>query len=282
MASSKSVETVLQKRVILVTGASSGIGKESVKWLLRRGHIVYGAARRVDAMEDIKALGARVLHIDLTSDISISTCVEALLTAEGRIDVLVNNAGYGSTGAVEDVPLAEARNQFAVNVFGLARLTQLVLPTMRAQGSGRIINMSSVGGKLATPLSGWYNATKYSVEALSDALRLEVRPFGIDVVLIEPGGIQTGWSAVAAAAAERTSGHTVYGGMVAALLKGFRDYDRRLSHPSVIARLVDKAVSARRPRIRYVGGFMAWPGLWAKRWVPTRLLDRVILGQFKG
>lgn len=280
MVKKKNVERGLQTPVILVTGASSGIGKESVKWLLRRGYVVYGAARRLDAMEDIKALGARVLYLDLTQDDSIIGVVDTILTQEGRIDVLVNNAGYGSTGALEDVPLSEARNQFAVNVFGLARLSQLVLPSMRARSSGTIINMSSVGGKLATPLSGWYNATKYAVEALSDALRLEARPFGVDVVIIEPGGIQTGWAAVAAAAAQRVSGHTVYGGMVVKLLAGFRSYDHRLSDPSVIARLVDRAVSARRPRIRYVAGFASRPALWAKRWLPTRLLDWIILKQF--
>jgi NAD(P)-dependent dehydrogenase (short-subunit alcohol dehydrogenase family) len=151
---------------------------------------------------------------------------------------------------------------------------------MRAQGAGRIINMSSVGGRLATPLAGWYNATKYSVEALSDALRVEVRRFGIQVVLIEPGGIQTGWSAEAAANAQRVSGSTVYGGMVARLLKTFTDFDPRLSHPAVIARLVDKAVMARRPRIRYVAGYMGKPTLWIKRWVPARWVDAFLAWQF--
>ncbi|TDX02022.1 oxidoreductase [Dinghuibacter silviterrae] len=280
MASKKFVEKGPQQRVILVTGASSGIGKESVKWLLRRGHVVYGAARRLDAMEDIKALGARVLYMDLTQDTTLAEGVRTILSETGRIDVLVNNAGYGSTGALEDVPLDEARNQFAVNVFGLSRLTQLVLPSMRAQGGGTIINMSSVGGRMATPLAGWYNATKYSVEALSDALRVEVRRFGIKVVLIEPGGIRTGWTAEAAAHAQRVSGATVYGGMVKRLLRTFQDFDAKLSHPAVIARLVDKAVAARRPRLRYVAGFMGRPTLWLKRWVPARWIDAFLAWQF--
>lgn len=267
--------------VVLITGASSGIGKETAKLLLRNGYVVYGAARRLEAMEDLRQLGAVTLRMDITDEASVQQAVASVLEAESRIDVLVNNAGYGSTGALEDVPLAEARGQFEVNVFGLVRISQLVIPHMRTQGSGRIINISSVGGKIATPLSGWYNATKFSVEALSDTMRLEVKPFGIDVVVIEPGGIQTEWSGIAAANALRNSGHTVYASVVDKLVGGFKKYDRRLSNPLVIASLILKAIRARRPKTRYAGGFGAKPALLARKLVPDRLFDRVIRSQFE-
>lgn len=269
------------QKVILISGASSGIGKETAKWLLQHGYIVYGAARRLEAMDDIRQMGGRTLRLDVTDEASLVEAVEVVLREQGHIDVLVNNAGYGSTGSLEDVPLSEARQQFAVNVFGLARLSQLVIPHMRARASGRIINVSSVGGKIATPLSGWYNATKFSVEALSDTMRLELKSFGIDVVIIEPGGIQTEWSGIAAANAQRNSGETVYKGMVEKLVGGFRKYDRNLSPPLVIARVIERAIRARRPRTRYAAGFGAKPVLALRKIVPDRLLDWVIRGQFE-
>ena len=178
-------------RTALVTGASSGIGQDTARKLQALGYTVYGAARRTDRLRALAADGIRPLTMDVTDDASMSAGVNRILEETGRIDVLVNNAGYGSFGAIEDVPMNEARRQLEVNVFGLARLTQLVAPHMRAQGSGTIINISSIGGRLTTPLGGWYHATKYAVEALSDALRMELRPFGIDVVVVEPGGIRT-------------------------------------------------------------------------------------------
>ena len=191
--------------VALVTGASSGIGEDTAHKLRALGYIVYGAARRTDRLQALAADGIRPLAMDVTDDASMSAGVNRILEETGRIDVLVNNAGYGSYGAIEDVPIDEARRQFEVNVFGLGRLTQLVTPHMRAQGSGTIINISSMGGKLTTPLGGWYHATKYAVEALSDALRMELRPFGIDVVVVEPGGIRTEWSSIAADHLEATA-----------------------------------------------------------------------------
>jgi short-subunit dehydrogenase len=281
MIDSNPKQSSLPKQVVLITGASAGIGKETAKLLLENGYIVYGAARRLEAMEDLRQLGAGILRMDITDDGSVQQTVAAVIGAESRIDVLINNAGYGSTGALEDVPLAEARSQFETNVFGLVRMSQLVIPHMRARGSGRIVNLSSVGGKIATPLSGWYNATKFSVEALSDTMRLELKPFGIDVVIIEPGGIQTEWSGIAAANALRNSGHTVYASIVGKLVSGFKKYDRQLSPPGVIARLIVKAIRARHPRTRYAGGFGAGPALLARKLVPDRLLDRVIRSQFE-
>ncbi len=158
---------------------------------------MYAVARRVDRMVDLADAGVGVFGMDVTDDASMTSGVERILDEHGRIDVLVNNAGYGSYGAVEDVPLDEARRQFEVNVFGLARLTQLVTPAMREQGSGRIINISSVGAVIYEPFGAWYHATKFAVDGFSDSLRVELAPFGIDVVIVRPAGIRTEWNQIA-------------------------------------------------------------------------------------
>ena len=197
-------------KVALVTGASSGIGEDAARLLHEHGFTVYAVARRTGPMEKLAALGVRTFGMDVTDDASVTAGVEKIIAEAGRIDVLVNNAGYGSYGAVKDVPLEEARRQFEVNVFGLARLIQLVVPHMRAQRSGRIINISSIGGKIYEPLGGWYHATKFAVEGLSDSLRIELRPFGIGVVLIEPGTIRTGWNTIARENLARASASSAY------------------------------------------------------------------------
>jgi NAD(P)-dependent dehydrogenase (short-subunit alcohol dehydrogenase family) len=267
-------------QIVMITGASSGIGKATAKRLLASHFKVYAVARRQEAMEDLKALGAEVLHMDVTDESSIDRVMEILLQNEGRIDILINNAGYGSTGSLEDVPLSEAQGQFDVNVFGLMRVTKAVLPAMRAQGSGKIINLSSVGGKFATPLSGWYNATKFCVEALSDSLRREVSSFGIQVVLIEPGGINTGWPPEAAQAAQRNSGHTAYGPMVSRFVRNLRIYEHQLSDPAIVADLIEKAIRSSRPRTRYVGGFGARPLLLLRRLLPPKIMDAIVRSQY--
>jgi short-subunit dehydrogenase len=268
------------RKVVLLTGASSGIGHATVELLLRQGYIVYGTARRMDVTDHLRQSGAHILPMDVTREEDMDRVVREVISAESRIDVLINNAGFGSAGALEDVALSEARSQFEVNVFGLSRMTQLVLPHMRARGTGTVVNLSSLGGRIATPLSGWYNATKFSVEALSDALRQEVKPFGINVVIIEPGGIQTHWSGTAAAHAMRNSGSTVYGKWVEQLLEGFKKYDRFLSPPERIAALIARALRASLPKTRYVAGFGARPGLLARKLLPDRWLDAVIRRQF--
>ena len=188
----------MQQKVILLTGASSGIGRETAIRLARQGHHVYGAARRLQLLQSLQAQGVHPLQLDVTDPSSCAAAVQAVVSAEGRIDVLVNNAGYGHFGAVEDVPLSEARRQLEVNLFGLACLTRLVLPHMRHQHSGRIINTSSIGGHFTSYLGAWYHVSKYAVEAFSDALRMELRPHGIHVVLIEPSSIRTPWGEIAA------------------------------------------------------------------------------------
>ena len=269
-------------RVALVTGASSGIGEDTARRLQALGYIVYGAARRTDRLQALTADGIRPLAMDVTDDASMTTGVNRILEETGRIDVLVNNAGYGSYGAIEDVPIDEARRQFEVNVFGLARLTQLVSPHMRAQGSGTIINISSIGGRLTTPLGGWYHATKYAVEALSDALRMELRPFGIDVVVVEPGGIRTEWYAIAADHLEATAEGSAYADQIRAVAGAMRSESnqRRFSPPVVIARTVGKIITARRPRPRYAVGFMAGPLIAARRVLPDRAFDQLIGAAF--
>ena len=181
-----------QSQIILITGASSGMGKETALRLIAEGHIVYGAARRVEKMLDLVEAGGHVLLMDVTDQAQVQAGIDRIIAEQGRIDVLVNNAGYGSYGSVEETPIDDARRQFDVNLFGLARLTQLVIPHMRERQSGKIINISSVGGKIYTPLGAWYHATKHALEGWSDCLRLELKPFGIDVVIVEPGLIEFG------------------------------------------------------------------------------------------
>ena len=187
-------------KAALVTGASSGIGRMVAQEPKNAGFKVYAAARRVDRMADLEKDGFTPVALDLTKDESIVECVNTVLSKEESIDVLVNNAGYGSYGATEDVPLEEGRRLFDVNLFSMARLIQLVTPAMRKNHYGKIVNISSMGGKIWTKFGGWYHATKYVVEGLSDCLRMELKPFGIDVVVVEPGGIKTGWGIIAALA----------------------------------------------------------------------------------
>ena len=265
-------------RTALVTGASSGIGEETARRLQGLGYTVYGAARRTDRLEKLAAEGVRPLAMDVTDDASMTAGIARIIEETGRIDVLINNAGYGSYGAIEDVPIDEARRQFEVNLFGLGRLVQLVTPHMRGQKSGTIINISSMGGRLTTPLGGWYHATKYAVEALSDALRMELKPFGIDVVLVEPGGIRTEWAGIAADHLEETAEGSAYSDQIRAVAGSMRNesVQRRQSPPSVIANAVERIVTARRPRTRYAVGFMAKPLITARRVLPDRAFDRVI------
>jgi NAD(P)-dependent dehydrogenase (short-subunit alcohol dehydrogenase family) len=259
----------------LVTGASSGIGEETVKGLLAAGYIVYAGARRVEAMRSLKAAGARVLSLDVTGDASMTAAVDAILRETGRIDVLVNNAGYGSFGALEDVPLDEGRRQFEVNIFGLARLTQLVLPAMRAQRAGRIVNISSIGGKFGEPLACWYHATKFAVEGLSDSLRMELHPFGIDVVVIQPGATHSEWARIAHDSLIKYSGDGPYRKAAAAHAK-MMEAGRQGSIPAppgVVARTIVQAVQSRNPKTRYVTGGLARTMLFMRRVLSDRAFD---------
>lgn len=265
-------------KTALITGASSGIGKATAKALLDAGFTVYVAARRVEKMNDLKDLGAHPIKMDVTDETSLVTGVQAILDREGSIDILVNNAGYGSYGAIEDVPMEEARRQFDVNIFGLARLTQLVLPGMRKKHYGKIVNISSMGGKIYTPFGGWYHATKHALEGLSDALRLETKPFGIDVVIIEPGGIKTPWGQIAADNLKKSAAGGAYAEAAHETAEGMaeRYASDQLSPPSLVADTILKAVTAHRPKTRYAVGFGAKPSIFLRKILPDRWFDRII------
>ncbi|MFE5340682.1 oxidoreductase [Isoptericola sp. NPDC056578] len=265
-------------KVALVTGASSGIGESTARKLQSIGYTVYGAARRTDRLQRLAADGVRPLRMDVTDEQSMKDGVATIVADTGRIDVLVNNAGYGSYGAIEDVDIDEGRRQFEVNVFGAMNLTQLVLPRMREQKSGTIVNITSMGGKIYTPLGGWYHGTKFALEALSDCLRLELAPFGIDVVVIEPGGIATEWGGIAADNLEKTSANGPYERQAEAVARSLRSEanTRRNSPPSVIADAIAKAVAARRPKTRYAVGYGARPLIAAGRILGDRQFDALI------
>ena len=262
------------ENIVLITGASAGIGYATAELLLKNGYKVYAGARRVAKMKGLEALGARVLALDVTDEASLKSAVDVIFKEEGRLDVLINNAGYGAHGAVEDVPMAEAWRQFEVNVFGLARLTQLALPHMRAQWSGRIINISSIAGKITTPTGGWYHASKHAVEAYSDALRLEVAQFGIKVIIIEPGPIKTEWDNTAMVNLEKYSGSGAYGPLVKRITEKFRaSYRKGAPGPEVVAHKILKALRAGNPAARYPVPLKASVIVFLKWALPDRVLD---------
>lgn len=269
------------KQVVLITGASSGIGKETAKLLVENGFVVYGAARRLDKMQDLKSVGVRLLEMDVTSEESMVKGVQMILNAENRIDLLINNAGYGSFGALEDVPISEAKQQFEVNIFGLARLTQLVLPTMRAQHSGKIINISSIGGSFGEPHGSWYHATKFAVEGLSDSLRMELKQFGIDVVVIKPGAILTEWNTIARENLLKVSGNTDYKTLAHKHVEMLATADKHGSQPIVVAKTIVKAALSKRPKTRYATGGGAKMILFVRSILSDRMFDRLMLMMMK-
>ena len=265
-------------KTALVTGASSGIGESTARKLQSLGFTVYGAVRRTDRLQKLAAEGIRPLGMDVTDEQSMKDGVAKIIAETGRIDVLVNNAGYGSYGAIEDVPIDEGRRQFEVNVFGAMALVQLVVPHMREQKSGTIVNITSMGGKIYTPLGGWYHGTKFALEALSDCLRLELAPFGIDVVVIEPGGIATEWGGIAADHLDESSKGSAYKRQADAVAKSLRSEANanRNSPPSVISDAIGKAVTAGRPKTRYAVGFGAKPLIAAGSILSDRQFDALI------
>jgi NADP-dependent 3-hydroxy acid dehydrogenase YdfG len=263
---------------ILVTGCSSGIGKATAQALGEAGHTVYATARRLSTLAGLEALRARKLALDVTDEGSMTAAVAAIEAEYGSVGTLVNNAGYGVYGPVEEVAMDDVRREFETNVFGLGRLTQLVLPGMRAAGRGRVVNVSSMGGRLVYPTGGWYHASKYAVEALSDALRIEVAPFGISVVLVEPGLIRTEFESVASGGL--ASGDPA--GPYAALRRHSdevmrRGYASRLgADPKAVADVIKHAVEARRPRTRYVVTPAAKAQVQLRRLGGDRLWDAVM------
>ena len=263
------------KKVALVTGASSGIGKATAKQFLKDGYIVYAAARRENEMKDIEGLGARIIKMDVSDDASMTEGIQKIIREAGKIDILVNNAGYALHGAVEDVPIKDARMQMAVNLFGPARLIQLSLPHMRKNGYGKIVNVSSVAGRMYSPANGWYFASKHALEGFSDCLRLEVAPFHIDVIIIEPGVIRTAISDVTAARFTRYSEGGAYNKMTKLAKDVFANIQKYGSKPDVVARAISRAVKAKKPRTRYATGRFAKIVLMSFKLLPDKLFDFV-------
>ncbi len=269
----------IARKTALVTGASSGMGKVIAKQLIKDGLTVIVAARRVEQMDDLRALGAHPIALDVADEASRKSAVAEITQQFGGVDVLVNNAGFGLYGSVEDVPLSEARYQFDVNLFGAAALIQDLVPYMREKRAGKIINITSMGGKIYTPLGAWYHASKHALEGLSDCLRLELQQFGIDVVVVEPGVIQTAFANVMEGPMMKFSGNTAYGAMAKNVSKATADSykDGGGSAPQVIADVVSKALKARKPKTRYAAGKFANMMINIRKWFGDRAFDRMIL-----
>lgn len=267
----------------LVTGASSGMGKVIASQLLQDGYRVYVAARNLDKMSDLAKRGAIPLRMDISKDEEIQEAVSAILEQSGGVDILVNNAGFGLYGPMEDIGMDEARYQFEVNVFGPARLTQLLLPAMRQKRFGKIVNISSMGGKVYTPLGSWYHATKHALEGWSDCLRLELKPFGIDVIIIEPGLIETEFGNVLSSHLQQRSGSGAYTRIINAVNKSTQDsYGHgQGTDPQVIAGIVSSAVKTKFPKTRYVAGKYAAPMIFIRKWFGDRAFDKIIASTMK-
>jgi NADP-dependent 3-hydroxy acid dehydrogenase YdfG len=272
-------------KAVLITGCSSGIGHATALELVQGGWTVYATARRPETLSDLAAKGCRTLALDVTDETSRRAAVSAVADAEGAVGVLINNAGYSQSGAVETVPIEQVRQQFETNVFGLLRMCRLVLPEMRAQGWGKIVNLSSMGGRLTFPGGGVYHATKYAVEALSDALRFEVRGFGVDVIIIEPGLIVTNFGEVAAGSVQSAAADGAYAEFnrrVAELTEeAYRGPMAKLgAGPEAVAKTIARAISARRPKARYPVTASAHLMINQRRLVPDRVWDLLMRTQF--
>ncbi|KQY58709.1 short-chain dehydrogenase [Aeromicrobium sp. Root495] len=271
-------------RSVLITGCSSGIGEATAARLVKAGWTVHATARRPETLEDLAAAGCHVHALDVTSEDSMQSAVDAILGDAGRIDALVNNAGYSLSGAVETLDLDDVRKEFETNVFGLVRLSQMVLPGMRAHGRGRIVNISSMGGRLTFPGAGAYHASKYAVEAFSDALRFEVKGFGVDVVLVEPGLITTNFEQ-AATATMKTDDDSPYAGFNAAVRTATQEAYRgplvRLGGgPDAVAKVIEKALDAKNPRPRYLVTPSAGLSITGRRLLGDRGWDLAMRAQF--
>ena len=273
-----------QSKAVLITGCSTGIGRATAEHLAERGWTVYATARRPESIEDLKASGCRTLPLDVNDEDSMRTAVAAVEDAEGAVGALVNNAGYALEVAVESAPMSEVRRQFETNVFGLVRMCQLVLPGMRNQRWGRIVNLSSVGGKLTFPGGGFYHATKHAVEALSDALRFEVRGFGVHVSVIEPGLIKTafGDTATAPVSTEADGPYAAFNAAVAERVGGAYEgvMGRLAAPPSAVARVIEAALTSRSPQTRYRVTAGARFMLGTRKLLPDRVFDAFLRTQF--
>ena len=278
--------TTTISKAVLITGCSTGIGRATAELLASQGCTVYATARKLDTIRDLAQRGCKVLPLDVCDETSMRAAVETIEQAEGAVGVLINNAGYGQEGAFEEVTMDQVRRQFETNVFGLTRLTQLVLPGMRRQRWGKVVNLSSMGGKLTFPGGAFYHATKHAVEALSDALRFEVRSFGVDVIVIEPGPIKTrfGDTAIDSIHQGRDS-QSPYAAFNATVASKVREaYEgpmgRLAAGPEAVARVIAKAITANRPRSRYPVTAAARVLMRLRRWLPDSAFDAFLRTQF--
>ena len=269
------------KKIILITGASSGMGKEAAKDLIKQGHIVYTAARRLEQMKDLEALGGFPIRMDVSNESDVENTIQTIIKKHQRIDVLWNNAGYGLFGSVEEISIDEARKQFEVNLFGLASLTQKVIPYMRKAQSGTIINTSSMGGKMYTPLGAWYHATKHALEGWSDCLRLELKQFNINVVILEPGVIETDFGDVLFEPMMKVSGNGPYKAIATSIANAKNSSSFGGSPTSVISKTILKIVNASKPQTRYRVGKLAKPLVWMRTYLGDKIFDKIITSQIK-
>jgi NAD(P)-dependent dehydrogenase (short-subunit alcohol dehydrogenase family) len=283
-------------KAVLITGCSSGIGRATARRLAQHGWTVYATARRLESIADLEAAGCRTLALDVTDEDSMVAAVRTVEQTHGAVGVLINNAGYSQSGAIETVPLEAVRRQFETNVFGLARLTQLVLPRMRDQRWGKIVNLGSMGGRLVFPGGGWYHATKHALEAISDALRFEVRGFGIDVILLEPGLITTEFGNAAVASmseadgvSEASAGATAMGdpyahfnATVGSATQGAYEGPLRLlgAGPDRVAKVIEKSIRKRRAPTRVTITPSAKLTIPSRRLMPDRAWDALMRAQF--
>jgi NADP-dependent 3-hydroxy acid dehydrogenase YdfG len=271
---------------VLITGCSTGIGRATAELLAQRGLTVYATARRLESIQDLEGRGCRLLQLDVTDEDSMQRAVAEVVEREGAVGALVNNAGYSLSGAVESVSMDEVRRQFETNVLGLIRMCQLVLPSMREQRHGRIVNVSSMGGKLTFPGGGIYHATKHAVEGLSDVLRFEVRGFGVDVAIIEPGLIKTEFGSAAVGALGRATDndgpYAEFNNAVAATTAdAYEGAGARLAAPpEAVAKAIHRAITSRRPKPRYVITAGARVMLGMRALLPDRAWDAAMASRF--
>lgn len=270
-------------KVILITGASAGMGKSTAKQLISEGHIVYGAARRVENMQDLVELGGYALKLDVTDSENIDNVVQEIIATHGKIDVLVNNAGYSVYGSVENVSDEDAKKQFDVNLFGAAALTRRIIPHMRQNQSGHILNVTSVAGKIGFPLGSWYHASKHALEGWSDSLRMELHQFGINVSIVQPGAISSEFYEVMNEPMIKRDKGTVYEPLMNGIIKvNNKTHDNSPStKPEIIAQVITKAINSKKPKTRYAAGKMAKMTLMMRKLLSDRGFDKAILNTLK-
>ncbi len=269
------------KKVVLITGASSGFGKFTALELIKKGYEVYGAARRVEQMQELVDKGGHAIQMDVTNDTSVKAGIGQLIDEQGKIDALVNNAGFGSYGFIETTDIDHMKRMYDVNVWGLVRVSQHVLPYMRKQGHGSIVNISSIVGKVSTAFLGFYASSKHAVEAISDALRQEVGRFGINVSIVEPGAFSTGFDDVVLKELEGVNPGEAYQPIVDSFIPFFKNMYAKAPTPEPVVKAIVKAIERRKPKTRQAVGSDAKGGIFMKGLLGDRTFDNIMLGQMK-